>query len=188
MGPTRQALRDATRDIHDRLDGAPLLRPLTAPGLTPDEYRTALIALHGFHAPVESRLGEDGRMALLRADLADLGMDAAALPVMDGLPDLSAPPARLAARYVLDGSAHGGRAMLPNVTAALGFDKDRGARFLAAAGAEVKAGWKALLDRLEAEISGNADRDRACATAVALFAALERWLERCPLYLDARGG
>ncbi len=181
MGPTRKALRDATRDIHDRLDRAALLRPLTSPAITAGQYRTALAALHGFHAPVEARLGEGGRMALLRADLADLGVDAARLPVMDGLPDLSTPAARLAARYVLDGSAHGGRAMLPGITRALGFDAAHGARFLASAGIHTKAEWMALLARLETDIATVEDRARACSAAVGLFAALERWLERCPL-------
>ncbi|WP_448191715.1 biliverdin-producing heme oxygenase [Azospirillum sp. sgz301742] len=182
MGPTRQALRDATEDIHDRLDRAALLRPLTEPTLDTDAYRAALVALHGFHASIEAQLAEGGRLSLLRADLADLGVDAAALPVMDDAPDLSTTPARLAARYVLDGSAHGGRAMLPNITRALGFDATRGARFLASAGADVKTDWAALLARLETDIATADDRALACATAVGLFAALERWLERCPLY------
>ena len=185
MGPTRQALRDATKDIHDRLDRAALLRPLTEPTLDANAYRTALVALHGFHAPVEALLGEGGRLALLRADLADLGVNTARLPVMGTVPDLSTTPTRLAARYVLDGSAHGGRAMLPNITHTLGFDATRGARFLAAAGADVKADWAALLVQLETDIATDEDRALACGTAVGLFAALERWLERCPLYSPA---
>ena len=180
MGPTRQALRDATREIHDRLDRAPLMLPLIQPTLTLGQYRTALTALHGFHAPMEARLGAGGRMDALRADLAELGVDATRLPLAGDLPDLTTLPARLAARYVLDGSAHGGRAMLPNITRTLGFDA-RGARFLAAAGPEVKAEWAALLARLESDIATPEARAAACATAVGLFAALERWLERCPL-------
>jgi len=180
MGPTRHALRAATQAIHDRLDRAPVLRPLTAPDLTMEDYRAALVALHGVHAPVEERLGGDGgRLALLRADLGDLGVDAAALPVMVGLPDLGGTAERLAARYVLDGSAHGGRAMLPNVSRALGFDAARGARFLASAGIDAAAGWRDLLARLEAEIATPAARERACATAVGLFTAIEDWLGRC---------
>jgi len=185
-GPTRRALRDATQAVHDRLDRVPVLRPLTSPTLTPDQYRAALVALHGFHAPLETRLGASGRLALLCADLATLGVDATHLPVMDGLPELSAAPARLAARYVLDGSAHGGRAMLPNVTRALGFDGSRGATFLASAGIDAKAEWSALLTRLEAEVATPESRALACAAALALFESLERWLERCPLSSPAR--
>ena len=178
MGPVRQALREATRDIHERLDRAAVLRPLTSPSITADEYRDALIALHGFNAPIERALGEGAeRLDLLRADLADLGVDADALPVAGSLPALDGLPARLAARYVLDGSAHGGRAMLPNVTRALGFDATRGARFLASAGIDMAGRWKALLARLENDLEAPESAQAACATAVALFAALEVWLD-----------
>ncbi|WP_207462424.1 biliverdin-producing heme oxygenase [Azospirillum sp. SYSU D00513] len=179
MGPVRQELREATQEIHDRLDRAALLRPLVEPTVTAEQYRTALVALHGFHAPAEARMGGQGeRVALLRADLADLGLDPDRLPVADELPALEAEPARLAARYVLDGSAHGGRAMLPNITRALGFDAARGARFLASAGVDAQAQWKVLLARLEAEIATPEERALARGTAVGLFAALERWLAR----------
>lgn len=184
MGPVRHALRAATREIHDRLDKAAILRPLTDPGISTDEYRAALVALHGFNAPIERALGGgEGRggerLDLLRADLADLGLDADSLPVAAGLPPLDSHPARLAARYVLDGSAHGGRAMLPNVTRALGFDAERGARFLASAGIDMASRWKVLLVDLEADLAEPEATEEACRTAVALFAALEVWLEDC---------
>lgn len=184
MGPVRQELRAATQPIHDRLDRAPVLRPLTSPDLDLDSYRAALLALHGFHGPVERALGEEaaGRLDLLRADLAVVGIGAGALdamPAMTDVPPLDSHAARLAARYVLDGSAHGGRAMLPNVTRTLGFDATRGARFLASAGIDAAGQWKELLARLETDLAAADARAAACAAAVALFAALERWLDRC---------
>ncbi|MBP2291812.1 biliverdin-producing heme oxygenase [Azospirillum rugosum] len=179
MGPVRHALRAATQPIHDRLDKAAILRPLTSPDITVDGYRAALVALHGFNAPLERALGGPGeRLDLLRADLADLGLDADALPVATGLPHLDRHPARLAARYVLDGSAHGGRVMLPNVTRALGFDAGRGARFLASAGIDMAGRWRALLAQLECDLTEPAATAEACDAAVALFAALEVWLDR----------
>ncbi len=180
MGPVRNALRAATREVHDRLDKAAILRPLTDPGITTAEYRAALVALHGFNAPIEQALGGgEDRLGLLRADLADLGLGADSLPVAVGLPPLDSHPARLAARYVLDGSAHGGRAMLPNITRALGFDAERGARFLASAGIDMAGRWKALLADLEADLAEPRATAEACRTAVALFAALEVWLGDC---------
>lgn len=180
MGPVRHALRAATQESHDRLDRAAILRPLTSPDITTDGYRAALVALHGFNAPVERALGGDlQRLDLLRADLADLGLDPDALPVATGLPVLDSDPARLAARYVLDGSAHGGRAMLPNVKRALGFDAERGARFLASAGIDMAGRWRALLARLESDLAAPEASAEACAAAAALFGALEVWLDRC---------
>ena len=175
MGPARQALRAATHAIHERLDKAAVLRPLTSPTITVAQYRAALVALHGFNAPVEQALGEGARLSLLRADLADLGLDAESLPVATDLPPLDRPPARLAARYVLDGSAHGGRAMLPNITRSLGFDGSHGARFLASTGLDMAGRWKALLAQLETDLADPVARDEACETAVALFSALEQW-------------
>lgn len=177
MGPAREALRAATQKVHDRLDKAPLLLPLTRPDVTAEQYRAALSRLWGFHAPVERALGrEGGRLDLLRADLGDLGVAVAALPEVGGLPALDGEPARLAARYVLDGSAHGGRAMLPVITRALGFDAGRGARFLASAGIDMAGEWRALLARLEEGLADARQRRVACDIAVALFGALERWV------------
>lgn len=176
MGPVRQALRAATREVHDRLDRAPLLAPLTRPDLTLEQYRAALSRLWGFHAPVERALGRDGRLALLRADLGELGVETKDLPEAGGLPALDGEPARLAACYVLDGSAHGGRAMLPGIGRALGFDAGRGARFLASAGIDTAAEWTALLVRLEQRLGDPEPRRIACGTAVALFEVLERWV------------
>lgn len=176
MGPARQALRAATHAIHDRLDKAAVLRPLTSQAITVAQYRAALVALHGFNAPVERALGADAaRLDLLRADLADLGLDAESLPVAINLPPLDSHPARLAARYVLDGSAHGGRAILPNITRSLGFDGSHGARFLASSGLDMAGRWKALLAQLETDLADPVARDEACETAVALFSALEQW-------------
>ncbi|WP_434616733.1 biliverdin-producing heme oxygenase [Azospirillum sp. B2RO_4] len=178
MGPARQALRAATRESHDRLDKAAVLQPLVRPDITAGQYARALAVLHGFNAPVERALGEGqgaARLALLREDLRVLGTDPDGLPEMTDLPALDSGPARLAARYVLDGSAHGGRAMLPGITRALGYDARRGARFLASDGLDMAGAWKALMVRLEEELADPAALAAACATAAALFAALERW-------------
>ncbi|ANC92359.1 heme oxygenase [Azospirillum humicireducens] len=178
MGPARQALRAATRESHERLDKAAVLQPLVRPDITAGQYARALGVLYGFNAPVERALGEASgaaRLALLREDLQVLGIDPDALPEMAGLPPLDSAPARLAARYVLDGSAHGGRAMLPGITRALGYDARRGARFLASDGLDMAGAWKALMLRLEEELADPAALAAACAAAAGLFAALEMW-------------
>jgi heme oxygenase len=177
----RHELRAATQAIHERLHIHPLMGPLTGPALTMDGYRRALRALYGFHLAVERRVGDDGRLALLRADLMALGdgpdaIDALPLaPVDPG----TGTPARLAARYVLDGSAHGGRAMLPNLRQTLGIGPERGAAFFASAGLDTAGAWQALLLALETELAAPGDRRAARDAAVGLFAGLERWLDRC---------
>lgn len=183
-GGARRALRRVTAAVHGRLHHHPVLLPLTRPSLTEGQYREALAALHGFHAPVERRLAAHGaaettRLGQLARDLAALGIDAAVLPEAEGLPDLSAPPARLAARYVLDGSAHGGRVMLPGVRRALGDRADGATAFLAGDGPGPRDRWTALVARLEEELAAPAALATATATAQSLFIALERWLDWC---------
>lgn len=173
-----------TGAAHERLHHHPLLTPLTAPSLTEGRYREALAALHGFHAPVERCLAPHGaadtaRLYRLRGDLAALGIDAATLPQAAALPDLSPPPARLAARYVLDGSAHGGRVMLPAVRAALGERAAGATAFLSGDGLDLPGRWVVLLERIERELADPVALDVAGHAAAALFVALERWLDRC---------
>lgn len=181
-GRARRALRRVTATVHERLHHHPVLLPLTSPGLTEGQYCEALAALHGFHAPVERRLAAHGaaettRLGQLLRDLAALGVDVAALAEAEDLPDLSSPPARLAARYVLDGSAHGGRVMLPGVRRALGERADGATAFLGGDGADPRDRWTALLARLETELADPAALAVAQATAEELFGALERWLD-----------
>lgn len=181
-GGARHTLRRVTAAVHARLHHHPLLAPLTAPDLTEGQYRDFLAALHGFHAPVERRLAmhapaETARLERLTWDLEALGTDPATLPEATGLPDLSPPPARLAARYVLDGSAHGGRVMLPVVRAALGERADGTTAFLSGDGLDLSGRWTALLARLEEELAEPAALAVAAASAEALFTALEGWLD-----------
>ena len=117
-----ERLRTATWPVHERLHLHPVLRPLTARQPNMDGYLGAVRALYGFVAPMEQRLGDEavGRAArapLLLADIRtlDAGVVAETPLLASDLPDLSTPAARLGARWVLDGSAHGGRAMLPHL-------------------------------------------------------------------------
>src|SRR4051812_17124623 len=148
---TRRALRDATAGIHRQLHRHPVLRPLTSAALDRAAYRTALIGFHGIVAALEPRLPDTGtprrpRTPLLRADLAALGLSpdaVAALPLPTDLPDLPDRPAALGCRYVLDGTAQGGRAMLPNLRRRLGVGAGNGADFFGSSGIDAPAEWAA---------------------------------------------
>lgn len=192
MIPIRQDLRDATDAIHQRLHRHPVLLPLTSPGVTPGQYRAALSGLYGFYAPVEDRLPPDAapaaaprtpRAPLLAADLADLaagsGRETSAPALAADLPDLAAPDRALGVRYVLDGAAHGGRAMLPELVRRLGVGPARGARFFASAGIDAAGEWRALQVLLAERAARPVARADIVAGAVDTFAALERWLDRC---------
>jgi heme oxygenase len=182
----RAALRDATAEIHRQLHHHPVLRPLTGAGLDRAAYRAALVAFHGVFAALEPRLPDTGtprrpRTPLIRADLGALGLTAAeiaALPLAEDLPDLPDRPAALGCRYVLDGAAHGGRAMLPNLERRLGFVPGAGADFFGSAGFDAPTEWAALSVALDRDLGTPAARERAVAASVATFAAFARWLDR----------
>ena len=179
-----ERLRTATWPVHERLHLHPVLRPLTARQPTAEGYLGAVRALYGFVAPMERRLGDEaeGRAArapLLLADIAmlDAAGGGAELPMATDLPELPTSAARIGARWVLDGSAHGGRAMLPHLQRTLAVGPDHGASYFASAGIDLKAERQALRDLIEQGVLTEEDRAAATEAAAATFAALERWLD-----------
>jgi heme oxygenase (biliverdin-IX-beta and delta-forming) len=178
-----ERLRTATWPVHERLHLHPVLRPLTARQPTMDGYLGAVRALYGFVAPMEQRLGDEaaGRAARAPLLLADIGtLDAGAsveTPLAFDLPDLTALAARLGARWVLDGSAHGGRAMLPHLQRTLAVSPDHGASYFASSGIDLKVERQCLRDLLERSVITEEDRAEAIEAAAATFSALERWLD-----------
>ncbi len=195
-GPTtdsddpRKDLYEATREMHERLHAHPRLAPLTSAEITLSSYRRALMPLFGLHARADRllvpqpALGEPPRSPradLLVEDLVSLGeapAAVAAIPEMDELPDPPDPDGRLGVRYVVDGSWKGGRTLLGIVSAALGVDGERGARFLAGGGRDLLGEWSALHARMRERLATPAARATAVATARATFVALERWVAR----------
>jgi heme oxygenase len=179
-----ERLRTATWPVHERLHLHPVLRPLTARQPTAEGYLGAVRALYGFVAPMERRLGEEaaGRAArtpLLLADIRTLDAAGAGAepPLATDLPELPTPAARIGARWVLDGSAHGGRAMLPHLQRTLAVGPDQGASYFASAGIDLKAERQSLRDMIERDILTEEDRAAATEAAAATFSALERWLD-----------
>lgn len=180
MNAARKALMRASWSSHQRLHRHPVFAPLTRPDLTREQYRHALTALWGFHAPLERRLAElglaGGRLAALRADLLALGITES--PVECGaLPDLRNEADGLAARWMLDGSARGGEAMAPNIRKTLGLDRENGLAFFSADGPQAHADWEALSRRLDNTLEHNEYLSQACRMATALFGSLEIWLD-----------
>jgi heme oxygenase len=137
---------------------------------------------------MEQRLGDQAvsraaRTPLLLADIRTLHAsagDAGALvepPLASDLPELSTSAARIGARWVLDGAAHGGRAMLPHLQRTLAVRPDHGASYFASSGIDLAAERQALRDLLEICVITEEDRAEATDAAASTFSALERWLD-----------
>lgn len=164
------ALRDATRQAHDRLD-----RRFSALNLSAlDDYADFLRAHAAALLPVECSLERHGAPTLLpdwhdikrgealQSDLATLGLCS---PVQEEAPDFDNRPELLGGLYVLEGSRLGGKIL--HKAAGEGFPT----RFLAS---RAPAGhWRAFVGMLDEMLKSDTDRAAAQASAVRTFVCFE---------------
>lgn len=165
MRPTRsgspggalQAVREATRDAHDAVDG------LLPHGLRRlDDYRRYLSALlplvewlaRGWHRDWPARLGDwrdSHRLAGLEHDLAALGLDSTPGTPLAATPRPGTPAAWLGGCYVLEGSALGARLLARDLDALAGSRPEVGGarRFIDHITAE-PARWRRFTRQLDA--------------------------------------
>jgi heme oxygenase (biliverdin-IX-beta and delta-forming) len=182
----RDALRAATRDVHERLHEHPRLKPLADGRIGLDAYREMLARLYGFHASVEAAFARAAHLApidmaarcktpLLVSDLDALGCgNVERLPLCADLPAIDSAAAFLGCAYVVEGSTLGGRALARAVAPLLG-DGVAGRRFLLGYGERHGAMWRAFTDALET--APPAQHVAMTDAAAATFAAFERWLD-----------
>lgn len=180
-------LRAATRPLHAELELAVKIGERIR---TRASYIDHLVRLFGLHVSAEIALQalnfkplgfaypSPYRSKLLAADLAELGVPP---QVLRGLslppaPRLGTIPAGLGCIYVLEGSAKGARAILPEITAALGLDAERGATFFNGYGQEMKLMWQGLLSALNRIEPSSEEGSEAVEAALETFCMFRRGL------------
>lgn len=166
------ALRERTRDAHDRLEaGLDVLHRCQDPA----SYAALLAGFRSVYAPLERELDTSPatglvlpdwpsrrKTAWLDADLAALG----ASPRRDvPVPPLSSAEAVAGAAYVVEGATLGGAVLLRSISPTLP------RRFFTSYGAERGRRWRAFRSQVEAL---PLERDAVVASAVTTFAAFER--------------
>ena len=188
-GNLHERLRAVTRPLHEELEAAVAIGDRIA---TRDGYVMHLKQLLGLHVAVETALQNHDfaplgfaypspyRSRLLATDLAALGVDewdrrTHPLPLTLVLDTI---PAGLGCLYVVEGSAKGARAVLPEIKASLGFDGDRGAAFFAGLGPETKLLWEALMAAINAIDPASEEADRVVDAANATFRLFHDGLTR----------
>jgi len=180
LAPTlREMLRTTTTEIHQRLHGHDGLAAVTAGTIDRSAYKALLCRLYGFHRAFEAsaRIAPE-RTRWLESDLTVLGVDGAmqkALPLCTGFSAVTSPEYVLGARYVVEGSALGGRGLARQLDGLLGTGIAAGRRFFSGHGNDTGDVWRTYLARLS-----DADTMSHCAIvagAVATFAIFEHWLE-----------
>jgi heme oxygenase (biliverdin-IX-beta and delta-forming) len=178
-GRLRDALRDATGAVHERLHQQRSLAQVAAGTISPDAYGRLLRRLWGFHLAFEAcaRL-KPMRTQWLEADLRALGQGSPNLswPVCTTLGPYRDPLERLGGLYVVEGAALGGRQLASALDGLLGVDTIEGRRFFLGRGVRTGRAWREVLD----ELAGADDRrlwPAIIAGAQTTFACFEHWIE-----------
>lgn len=177
----RERLREATSEVHERLHSHSGLAAVQSGIIGKAAYTALLRRLYGFHRPFEvmTSLAPD-RTSWLEHDLIDLGADPgslAALPRSMAFPAQASADYLLGARYVVEGSALGGRGLARQLDGLLGAGVTDGRRFFTGHGAETGAVWRAYLDQLSSARAGSSAQAAIVAGATHTFAIFEQWLE-----------
>lgn len=178
----RDALRLATEDVHERLHAHPGLASVQAGAIDIKAYTALLSRFYGFHRPFEitARLVPH-RTTWLERDLAALGVDAdkrATLPRCAAFPETALHEYILGARYVVEGSALGGRGLARQLDDLLGVGVVAGRHFFSGYGAETGRVWRDYLTRLEAVPDVGMKWAAVVKGATETFAIFEQWLEK----------
>lgn len=171
-------LRAATRALHTATERRPFPRALARGALSRDDYARHLVGYLGIWADLERRIAhhessvvrhvwspQRARVALLEADLADLGVVVSASAVRDALARDPSPPrsegALLGRLYVLEGSTLGGTVLAPILARSLGLRPEH-MRYYHPFGERTRAMWAQMVSLLdEALDDGERLRDAA---------------------------
>lgn len=179
------ALRQATRERHERIDALMDLRRLGQR----DHYARVLQLFDAFLAPWEAAvaaalpaaagpwLRQRSRRPFLRQDLRALSV--AALPwTAPGLA-FANPAAAWGSLYVIEGSALGGQ-VITRALAEAGVHPGHGGAYFHGWGAATGTMWAEFRARLETELPDPARVAAACGAACLTFDALSALLETLP--------
>ena len=178
--PLAPALRAATREIHERLHHHAGFMAVQNGSIGAGQYRQLLARLYGFHTAFEQTARiVPARSRWLALDLAALGMsaeDVKLIALCPAIPDLDSVERLLGARYVIEGSMLGGRALARGLDRLCGVGVTTGRRFFRGRGAGTGAAWNAYLATLDALPVGQQSGAAAVDAAVDTFRVFEAWL------------
>jgi heme oxygenase len=176
-GSLHERLRAATRALHEELE-----RAVGIDGRldSRQSYAAHLLGLWRLHDAIEkalqsldfSQVGFDYpypyRSALLKRDLAHLGI---AVERARGarVPELAGLPAGLGCLYVVEGSAKGARAILPEIKKKLDLDAERGATFFFGFGRDTGQLWRDCISAINAIETDSPSGDSAVRAATETF-------------------
>lgn len=184
-------LREATRSQHEDLERAVDIGKEIS---SRSRYIAYLARLWRVHTATEQALARIDftpigfdysrrlRSRFIENDLYDLGFATKELKRLASVPapELPTLEAGLGCVYVVEGSALGARAILPQIRSALGLTPECGASFFIGFGEEGKPLWRACLEVLNAIDPHSPAARNVLDAATATFAMFQRWLPARP--------
>lgn len=177
----RDVLRSETSATHERLHSHDGLAAVAAGTIDRGAYTALLGRLYGFHHPFELAVQAiPERTRWLENDLAVLGVDAAMLaklPRCTAFQATASPDYFLGARYVVEGSALGGRGLARQLDGLLGIGSNAGRRFFTGHGADTGVVWRGYLAQLSVASTAIVSHAAIVSGAVATFTIFEQWLD-----------
>jgi len=182
-----ERLRAATRSLHDDLERSVNISERLA---SRSGYADHLVRLWRLHVAAEEALQKVDfapfgfvypapyRSELLKQDLATIGapIDPPQRFDLPAAPLLGTVSAGLGCLYVVEGSAKGARAILPEIKQALGFDAERGAKFFFGFGRESGELWRKCVVAINSIDPDSPDGDAAVHAASETFAMFHEGL------------
>ena len=175
-----RSLRQATQDLHARLEQSGVFSRLMQADVTVDDYVRALRALHRSYSTFEFQLiqglqridkGYDytARLPLLQRDLNRLGVEPAATEFAPALAPTSSTAPTLAMLYVVEGSSLGGQLVLRQLQARLGPAVSGALAFYALDGHLAKQPWRQTQVLLRSQLSNEEDSAQTLLEARKVF-------------------
>lgn len=178
-----ERLRSVTAPSHQHLESLPLSVSIMDTNVTKEQYAHYLVLMQDVVRDAETHvypilktivpdIDERRKTLQLENDLAFLGYksNGNANPITHGI--LLTPGFALGIMYVIEGSSLGGRVILKNINAALGFDEAHGAGYFAGYGPVTGSRWKSFIDVLVQYESENNNEDEIIAGANHAFDAI----------------
>jgi len=187
--PSRRlvALREGTREAHDRIEGVACMRRLLSQDYTLAEYRKLLRRTYGFIAPLDAamarftndslRLGCE-RSRHLQSDLLALGDEEGVwgrIPQATLSFDLDSLSARVGVVYVLEGSSLGGQIIRRALLNRFGQHVEHAVSYFDCYPGQHGRVWRDVCARLEA-LPDELDVETSIRSAKHLFQQLAVWL------------
>lgn len=186
-------LREATKNLHRRLDHHPLLAPLVQPGLDQRRYGDTLLALYGVHAPLEEAIAaffgrqhpgkfdyaSRSKTPALTADLAELRR--VPLPTTVPIHEIGSLAESVGVLYPLEGSMLGAQVILRQLQTGSGDHLPT--RFFSCYGDQAHVRWRDFLTWADTHCPA-AQHDVAIAAAQQVFTTIADHLDNMAQHLS----